>query len=431
MSAGTAVRPAQAHTPRAPAGLPRLLTAATGHAGPALAAHIDRHGTLPRPGGRADRERLLAEVSRAGLTGRGGAAFPLARKLASVAAGRHPVVIANGTEGEPASAKDKVLMVRAPHLVLDGAVMAAALTGAAEAVIVAHPAARPAIDEALRERRLARIDQVRVSVRAAAAPFTAGEARAVVHWVERGIPAARSGPRLAERGLHGRPTLVSNVETLAHLALIVRYGADWFRSAGTGAEPGSMLITTIGAVRHPGVAEIAIGMPVSSILELAGGPSRPLSALLIGGYSGAWVDAADAAGRPFSAAGLAGTGASPGAGLIAALPAAACGLCETARVAGYLAAQSAKQCGTCVLGLDAIATDLSRLAGGRAVDMSRLRRWLGQVDGRGGCGHPSGMVRLVRTALDVFADRVDRHAAGDCHGGVPVLPVPSREADGR
>ena len=364
----------------------------------------------------------------AGLTGRGGAAFPTARKLAAVAAGRHrPVVIANGTEGEPASAKDKVLLAREPHLVLDGAVLAAEMVGASQAVVVAHPAVREIVASAAAERRNARLDRVQVRVVAAADRFVAGEASAVVHWVERGDPRpTRTQPRLSEEGLHGRPTLVQNVETLAHLALIARHGASWFRSAGTAAEPGSMLVTLIGAVRRPGVYEIEIGIPVSEVLGLAGGPSSPLAALLLGGYFGSWARWDDAAGLPFSAAGLATVEAGPGAGLVAALPGDACGLAETARVARYLAAESAGQCGPCLFGLDSIASELEALAAGRPSDLARLRRWLGQVDGRGACRHPDGVVRMVRSALAVFGAEIDEHARGWCRGtsGTRVLPVP-------
>ena len=140
------------------------------------------------------REWLIAEVARAGLTGRGGAGYPTARKLAAVAAGHAPVVLANGTEGEPASAKDKVLMTRSPQLVLDGAVLAAEMVGALQTVIVVHPAARHIIDEAVAERAQAGFDRVRIRVRTAADRFVAGEASAVVHWVERGIPAPRAIP---------------------------------------------------------------------------------------------------------------------------------------------------------------------------------------------------------------------------------------------
>ncbi len=135
------------------------------------------------------------------------------------------------------------------------------------------------------------------------------------------------------------------------------------------------------------------------------------------------MNAADAAGRPFSSAGLADLGAGTGAGLIAALPADACGMAETARVVRYLAAESG-QCGPCPFGLAAIATELDRIAEGRTTDLSLLRRSLGQVDGRGGCAHPDGAVRLVRSALRVFGAELSEHAAGWCRGAGSVLPVP-------
>ncbi len=370
---------------------------------------------------------MTVEVGRAGLAGRGGAGFPTARKLAAVAAGHAPVVIANGTEGEPASAKDKVLMARSPQLVLDGAVIAAELVGATRAVVVAHRHVRAIIDRAVAERRRARLDRVRISVCTAAGRFTAGESSAVVHWVERRVPMPTAGPPVRQRGLHGAPTLVQNVETLAHLALIARFGADWFRIVGTPAEPGSMLVTVLGAVRTPCVAEISLGTPLPRILDLADGASAPLRALLLGGYSGTWVSAAEAMRRPFSAEGLADLGAAPGAGLIAALPATACGLRETARVMRYLAGESAGQCGPCLYGLDAIAAEAGRLADGRGTDTGRLNRWLDQVDGRGACRHPDGAVRLARSALAVFSAELAAHAAGWCCGTDTVLPVPGEE----
>jgi NADH:ubiquinone oxidoreductase subunit F (NADH-binding) len=364
------------------------------------------------------RDELIGEVELAGLTGRGGAGFPTARKLAAVAARRNAVVIANGTEGEPASAKDKVLLAQSPHLVIDGAVAAAELIGATEAIIVSHPAVADFVAAALSERRRARVDRVRLSVVPAADAFVAGEASAVVHWLERGIPKPKATPRrLSERGLHRRPTLVQNVETLAHLALITRYGAAWFRGVGTPGEPGSMLVTLAGAVHHPGVYEVGIGMPIGAVLNLAGGSSGPLGGLLVGGYFGSWVDPLRAANVPLSSEGLGVLGASLGAGLLAALPAHVCGLAETARIARYLADESARQCGPCVFGLDAIAGQLERLASGRGPDMTALRRWIGQVGhGRGACKHPDGTVAMVASALRTFGGEIDRHADGWCCG---------------
>ena len=131
-----------------------------------------------------------------------------------------------------------------------------------------------------------------------------------------------------------------------------------------------MLVTVIGAVRDPGVREIEIGTPVTDVLAAVGGPDRPLRALLIGGYFGTWVPWPEAASLPFSAAGLAALRAAPAAGLVAALPADACGLAETARVARYLADESAGQCGPCVFGLAAIARELCRVAAGQRASVT-------------------------------------------------------------
>ena len=115
-----------------------------------------------------------------------------------------------------------------------------------------------------------------------------------------------------------------------------------------------------------------------------------------------------------------------GAGLIIALPVDKCGLVETARVVRYLAGQSAGQCGPCVFGLPAVAGELDALAAGGEFNTAQLSRWLDQVDGRGACSHPDGVVRLVRSAVRVFAGEVNRHRTGWCcatGGGGPILPI--------
>jgi len=413
----------------APSRLPRLLQGQSIGESTNLSEHLELRGPLPSWGPDAhSRQALIELVDRSGLRGRGGASFPTALKLAAVAGQEGlPIVVANGTEGEPASAKDKVLMARSPHLVLDGAVVAAQAVGAREAVLVCHPAVRGLVDTAIKDRRELRIDAVRLRAVDAAERFVAGEASAVVHWLERGVPTpTRTPPRLAERGLHGRPTLVQNVETLAHLALIARFGANWYRGVGTDSEPGSMLVTVIGALRRPGVYEVAIGTQVSAVIDQAGGTLERPQAILLGGYFGSWAAYDEAAQRPLSRAGLAQLGAGPGAGLIAVLASDVCGLAETARVARYLASESAGQCGPCVFGLPALAGELESLAAGGAFDRTRLERWLGQVDGRGACRHPDGAVRMVRSALAVFTAELERHARSGCcsQGGAEILPTP-------
>jgi NADH:ubiquinone oxidoreductase subunit F (NADH-binding) len=394
---------------------------------PGLDEHAREHGPLPRPGRGDD---LIAAISAAGLTGRGGAGFPTARKLSAVARGngsrRRPVVIANGGESEPASTKDITLLAHAPHLVLDGLQLAAEAVGAERAVAYVPATTAVRLTEQLAHRQAKGWDRIAVEVVIAPDTFIAGEESAVVAVVEGREPLPRDKRRLVvEAGVRGGPTLVQNVETLAHLALIARYGAAWFRSAGTPAEPGTMLVTVLGTVRQPGVLEVAIGTPVGRLLDLAGGVSAPPQALLLGGYFGAWVAADLALDRPFSSAGLVDLGAGPGAGLVAVQPAGACGLAETARVVRYLAGESAGQCGPCRFGLPAIAGQVERIADGRGADPGLLRRWLGQVDGRGGCAHPDGVVRLVRSALRTFGAEMEEHAGGRCSGmRTGVLPVP-------
>lgn len=179
--------PAVSSTDRAEA---RRLLPDRGAAPEGLAAHLERHGDLAsnRPTGQWC-EAVVGEIERAGLLGRGGAAFPTGKKLRAVLSqSRRPVVIGNGTEGEPASVKDRVLLARAPHLVLDGAMIAADIVRAEEVVIVAHRDVRPIVDLAVGERRHVGIDRVPIRVVTAAEGFVAGEASAVVNWVGRAGP---------------------------------------------------------------------------------------------------------------------------------------------------------------------------------------------------------------------------------------------------
>ena len=441
--------------PSAPAGPPPALLAATASsrrlmacAAPDLASHLALVGPLP-DAARLPGVRVAELAAEAGLTGRGGAAFPTGRKLASlveaVRSGRPPVVVANGAEGEPASSKDHALLAHAPHLVLDGLALAVrAVTGAvgssaggAEAHLYAPAEVVRTLAPLLVERAAAGVDEVAVRGTAAPDRFVAGQSSAVASAVAGGPALPRTPwppPRLVGAGTAqrpGRPTLVLNVETLAHLGLLARLGAGWFRSVGTDDEPGTRLVTVSGAVRTPRVAEVAGGAPLADVLSAAGGASEQLSALLVGGYHGGWVPfgerAPHTASLPHSRSALAPWGADPGAGVVIALPSRACGLRAGADVARYLAAQTAGQCGPCVNGLPTLAEHLEALADAGAAVPARqhsreglarrvheLHRVAGLVDGRGACHHPSGTVRLVRSTLMTFADDVQAHLGGRC-----------------
>ncbi len=405
-------------------GLPRLLAGLEPGGGPmALAAHTRVHGPLPD----VAPHQLIEEVERSGLRGRGGADFPTARKLRAVAERRRvSAVIVNGSETEPASAKDRLLLARLPHLVLDGALLAAGAVGARRVIVKVGSTALDAVSAlegavSVRER-----DPVSFEVVAGPEGYVGGEESAVVHYLNGGAELPTFvPPRPYERGYKGRPTLIQNPETLAQLALVARFGSRWYRELGTVADPGSALVTITGAVRAPGVYELAFGTTMSDLLAAAGGPSEPLQALLVGGYFGTWMEASEATSLRLAREDLRSVGCSLGSGVLIALGESSCGLHESARVISYLAAQSAGQCGPCVYGLRAIADSVGALAGGVAHPRERERvlRWTSEVRGRGACHHPDGAVRFVESALRVFGDEIDWHAGGVCDARPAGLPL--------
>jgi NADH:ubiquinone oxidoreductase subunit F (NADH-binding) len=404
------------------AGLPRLLAGIPARGALSLSEHVALHGNLPETGGRRRGSATLIEsVERAGLRGRGGGGFPTAAKLRAVAQtgqsgikGR-PIVAVNAAEGEPASLKDRTLMQSLPQLVLDGGALAARAVGADEVILCICETAGEARDSAARaiaERERSDRGGPRTRLHAAPNRYVAGQEAALVNHIDSGraLPTF-TPPRPFERGVRRRPTLVANAETLAHLALIARHGAQWFRELGTPAEPGSALVTLCGPVRHPGVYEIEHGSPLSALMDAAGGAEAPLRAALIGGYSGTWVDGALLHGVALCDRDLAPYGASLGAGVVLLLSTEACPVAELARLTRWLAAQSAGQCGPCVHGLGAIATAVRQIAAGRPERQARrdLARLTSLVRGRGACSHPDGVARLVSSALEVFDDELADH----------------------
>ena len=396
-----------------------------------LDQHLAVHGALPDAGRRGSEtsRSLIDEIARAGLRGRGGAAFPTATKLSAVAAapGR-AVVLANGCEGEPLSHKDSLLLERLPHLVLDGAIAAARAVGADEIVLATAEGALRGplhLDLALRERADLGGRGLKVRLETVPEGYVSGQESAVVSRLNGGPAKPMAAPRVFERGLGRRPTLVSNVETLAHIALIARHGADWFRSLGTDARPGSTLVTVGGAVARPGVFEIAYGTPVASVMAAAGGVSEPLRAFLLGGYAGSWVGAEH--GYRMELSGV--DSGALGAGIFFALGESACPVAEVVHVAGWMAAQSAGQCGPCVNGLNSIAAALEQVRSGRdgEVALRRVIHWSSLLERRGACRHPDGVARFIASALGVFAADFDRHALHGACDACPahrVLPAP-------
>jgi len=396
-----------------------------------LQEHLSIHGPAPH-------SVRIDEVEHAGLRGRGGGAFPTAIKMRAVASARgRTVVVANGSEGEPASTKDKLLLSYLPHLVIDGAIAAAGAVGADEVIVCVPRGARGAIESVERavwERSSSRSKEPRISVERVPDRYVAGEESALVHWLNGG-PAKPTfiPPRPFQKGVRGRPTLVQNVETLAGIALVARHGSAWYRAIGDAQEPGTRLVTLSGAVARPGVYEVPCGMTVASLVEHAGGSSE-VQAFLFGGYFGSWIEAERAWQLPLTESALRHASGALGCGVVVALPSDSCGVLEAARVARYLSNETAGQCGPCVHGLGALARDLELLAAGARPNADRLQRWIDQVKGRGACHHPDGALRFITSAMRVFSDDVARHRRGEscrARSKQPVLPVPATTGEWR
>jgi NADH:ubiquinone oxidoreductase subunit F (NADH-binding) len=331
----------------------------------------------------------------------------LAAKLRSLR-GMRPTVVVNGSESEPASHKDRTLLSRTPHLVIDGALAVAHAVGARRVTIAVHdPAAAAAVTTALRQREDARL----VHVELVAGGFVAGEARALVRALAGGppLPPGRH-QHLTERGV-----LVSNVETFAQTAVLLRLGSRRFAETGTAQEPGTTLLTIGGAVDRPGVVEVPLGTPLGIVLTAAQAVSP--QAIVVGGYHGSWI--APIPDIRLSREGLAAAGATLGAGVLYVIDEYTCALGELARVAGWLADQSAQQCGPCRFGLPALAADVAALYHGDGSGVGRAFGHAHAVDGRGACKHPDGAARFVTSGLHLLRDEAEAHVRGGC--GRPVM----------
>jgi NADH:ubiquinone oxidoreductase subunit F (NADH-binding) len=349
--------------------------------------------------------RFLDVLERSGLTGRGGASFPTATKWRAVAKRSRgdAVIVVNGAEGEPQSKKDTVLMTTRPHLVLDGAFVAARVLRARRIVLYIgerHHQARDAMLRALGERR--EPERGMVSLSPAPARYVAGAEGAAVHLVNEGLATPTTVPPYPfERGVDGAPTLVQNVETLAHVAVLAR----------TGAIPGTVLITLAGGVARPGVIEVAAGTGVGEAIDLAGGVTEVPRAVLVGGYFGSWVEREKAWTLRLDHESLRAQGLGLGCGVIGFLPERRCPVCDVAGIMRYLAGESSAQCGPCFFGLRALADACTRIAedGTNPDDLHRLRRWAVDVRGRGACKHPDGAVIFLSSAMNVFAREFESH----------------------
>lgn len=360
---------------------------------------------------------VIGELEKACLRGRGGAGFPAHIKWRSVAnALGGKVVLANGEEGEPASFKDRWLLTHRPHLVLDGLLLAKRVVGADRAILyLSHPETIEAAHKALAELASAGTCVTGVEIFAVAGTYVAGEESAAVRAVNGGpaLPTAKP-PRPCEKGVDGLPTLVANVETLAHAAWISHFGAAAYRAYGTEDSPGTTLITLGGNCRRPGVYEIPFGLTVSEVIDgLGQGLREPASGLVMGGWFGGVLpfETASSLTCEFGACKQAGTGW--GCGAITVLDAHNDPLAFSARLGRWYVSESARQCGVCIKGTAAIADALDKLERGEAsqAELDNLLRWGTTFPGRGACAFLDGAAALSRSIVTHFPDQLHQRFA--------------------
>ncbi|WP_227999788.1 NADH-ubiquinone oxidoreductase-F iron-sulfur binding region domain-containing protein [Nocardia australiensis] len=366
----------------------------------------------------ATRAALLEEIDRACIRGRGGAGYPLAKKLAAVQrSSGEVIVVANGEEGEPSSVKDRWLLAHRPSLVIDGLSIAAALSGADTGYIyVSDPECEASVVEARTDfaRSTTRPD-LDLEVVRVQRTYVAGEETAVIRALEGGpaLPADKP-PRPTESGVHERPTVVSNVETLAQLALLNTLGLEDYASVGTTADAGTLLLTlTTRSEAH--LCEVPFGTTLSDVLGAIGLNATNSPGLIVGGYFGGLHTPA-ILGTPLGYADLAARGAGLGCGAVSLLDAEECPIAVASAIMDFFAEQNAAQCGSCFNGTAAMSQTLRALTNGQAThgDVDILRRWSRELRGRGACGTLDGATTVAATLLHQFDTLIIQHLGSVC-----------------
>ncbi len=373
-------------------------------------------------------KRQLAETE---IYGRGGAAFPLSTKIEAYQRfSGNLVIAANGTESEFLSRKDAALLTRHPHLVIDGLTILASSLGAATGHIhlkYANAAVASVVASALAERHGFDPVKIEISISNPSVGYPSGVESAVISAVDgSGGKPIYLPDRPIEKGIKRRPTLVSNVETLAQLALLARFGAKWYSGIGTDAEFGTRLLTITNSDGRSAVVEVEAGLNVFELLEALAINLQKTSSVLLGGYFGRLVPPGQVKDLIISAPALKGMGLGLGAGVIAV--SSCCPITETSEIIRYLASQSSGQCGPCFNGLPELALlwDTLSRPGNITTVVDEVNRVCALVMGRGGCAMPDGAVILSKSSLRYFESELDIHRQGGCsYSGINSYLVPT------
>jgi formate dehydrogenase len=340
---------------------------------------------------RLEPDRVVAELEASGLVGYGGAGFPASRKWAAVRGFPAPrVLIVNADEGEPGTIKDRYVMELRPNLLAEGIETALRFAEAEVGYVYMreeYATAREQVADAIAARRLP------VTIVTGAGSYVCGEETAMLESMEgrRGMPRLRP-PFPAEAGFLGRPTLINNVETLAHVPAILRGGgADW---------PRVRLWSVSGAVAKPGCYEAPVDVTARELIDdYAGGPTEEIGAIVPGGAASGIVPPA-ALDAPLTREGLAPFGAGPGSAGLQVFPASYPVLRLLRETMRFFAEESCQKCTPCRIGTRALEHVMHELEHDRpAMPGWQLEEWLVAMEKGSICGLGQGAPIPLRGAM--------------------------------
>ncbi|HEX7067440.1 MAG TPA: NADH-ubiquinone oxidoreductase-F iron-sulfur binding region domain-containing protein [Candidatus Limnocylindria bacterium] len=389
---------------------------------------------LERAVTRLSPEEVIAEIEAAGLRGRGGSGYPAAEKWRAVRASGadRRIVIANLMGADPSSLGDRALAEGNPHLIIEGALIAAYASGAGEAIV----AVRREWTEAIQRLRVAAAEvtgahlagylmfgtdtSVQLSIWEGSGAYVAGEETALIAALsgDRGMPLIRP-PYPTERGLWTVPSVVQNAETLAHAAWILSHSADAFASVGTDTSRGTKLVTVMGRVAEPGLLEVPLGTPLRELVAMAGGPTGTTKALFVGGPGGGALDAGEL-GTPYDFEPLEAAGAIIGSGSVLVADTSTCMVDSARFFADFSAREACGKAVPCRIGTRRLVEALDRIlaATPRPNDFTLLRELSKKVSDTALCKLERLAPGPILTTLARFEDEYRAHAErGECLAG--------------
>jgi NADH-quinone oxidoreductase subunit F len=376
-------------------------------------------------------DAIIAMVEAADLRGMGGAGFPTHRKWGMLAAHADcdKFVVCNGNEDEPGTFKDRFLLEHTPHQVIEGALITAVATRANNIVLYVNPhelRAVPAVEQAVAQWQgdpllddMARVIGRPITLRVCHSRglYIGGEETAVISTVEGGFPFPRRKPPYpANSGVHGCPTLINNVETLAHVIHILARGVEWYRGLGLGAASGTKLYSLSGDVLRPGLYELPMGTILSTLVFEHGGgmlQGREFKAVFTGGPSNTLLTRRDLD-VPLDFDSVRARQSRLGTGAMIVISEGTSIVRKVAEFVDFFAAGSCGQCPPCKGGTLQMSRLLNRIDTGRGVrgDLDALADLCRILPGSGRCGLIDGAVTVVESSLRTFHDEYEAQLLG-------------------